>query len=143
MRTSAGLSRVQAPPLLGSVLLFRGCWGVCECAGKVRVCETRGLGRGASCAACARFPHPAGSCSPGPGGAWEAGGGSGFLGADSAGRAQGPHTWSPGSCRARPGGTLHVEPAPLPFAAGPGARARAPGPIPERMVLKPSKFLQD
>lgn len=83
MRTSAGLSRVQAPPLLGSVLFFRGCWGVCECA------KPRGSGRGASGAAGARLPHAAGSCSPGPGGAWEAGGGSGFLGADSAGRARG------------------------------------------------------
>lgn len=108
MRTSAGLSRVQAPPVLGSVLFFRGCWGVCECA------KPRGSGRGASGAAGARLPHAAGSCSPGPGGAWEAGGGSGFLGADSAGRAQGPHvgvlgaagrgpegrrTWSPRGCR--------------------------------------------
>lgn len=36
-----------------------------------------------------RFAQPAGSCSPGPGGAWEAGGGLEFLSAVFAGRARG------------------------------------------------------
>jgi hypothetical protein len=97
--------------------------------------KRRGLGRCASrfsVVSGVRFAHPSGSCSPGPGGAWEAGEGLGFLSAYSAGRARGPHAWSRGSCRSYPGDAARGARAAAVlsrlWSAGPGH-----GRIPERV----------
>lgn len=107
MRTWPGLSlsSVLPAPNQPAVLLL----GLLKCINVPTKCQCNNTKRtGALCSFVprepplprgVRFAPPAGTCSPEPGGAWEAGGGLEFLRADSAGRAQGPHTWSRGSCR--------------------------------------------
>lgn len=56
-----------------------------------------------------------------------------FLSADSAGRAQGPHSGESRELQVLPGETPHAERAPPLFSAGSGARAGATRLIPERV----------
>lgn len=85
----------------------------------------------ASVASGVRFAQPAGSCSPGPGGAWEEGG-VGVSQRRFRGKGPGASHFESRELRVLLGETLHVEPAPLLFSAGSGARVGATGPIPER-----------
>lgn len=78
-----------------------------------------------------RAAQPAGSCSSRPRGAWEAGEGPGFLSADSAGRAPGPHPATRGSGAARPERRCTWSPRRRRSQPAVEARARATGRIPE------------